>query len=56
MTLLQLIPGNLYKIINTYTFGITGICYGFQVLQVCESPNVPFTVLLERTEKGTDLD
>lgn len=29
-----------------------GICYGFQVLHVCESPNIPFTILFERFEKG----
>lgn len=29
-----------------------GICYGFQVLRVCESPNIPFTILYERFTEG----
>lgn len=29
-----------------------GICYGFQVLRVCESPNIPFTLLYERFTEG----
>ena len=31
---------------------VTGICYGFEVMQAAESPNTPFTVLYERFETG----
>ena len=30
----------------------TGICYGFQVMRVHESPNTPFSVLYERFEQS----
>ena len=30
----------------------TGICYGFQVMRVVESPNTPFTVLYTRFVEG----
>ena len=37
-----------YKCMNAFV----GICYGFQVLRVCESPNIPFTILFERFSEG----
>ena len=30
----------------------TGICYGFQLMRVVESPNTPFTVLYSRFVEG----
>lgn len=30
-----------------------GVCYGFQVMRVSESPNTPFAVLFERFKQGT---
>ena len=29
-----------------------GTCYGFQVMRMHESPNIPFTVLYERFKEG----
>ena len=29
-----------------------GVCYGFEVMQVAESPNTPFTVLHSRFKEG----
>lgn len=31
-----------------------GICYGFEVMRISESPNIPFTCIFERFKKGND--
>jgi hypothetical protein len=30
----------------------SGICYGYELMASCESPNVPFTLILTRFKKG----
>ena len=32
-----------------------GICYGFEVMRVQESPNTPFTILFEHFSEGNVL-
>ena len=42
------------RITNFHAFA--GICYGFEVLRICESPNIPFTILFQRFQKGIAID
>ena len=37
-------------LLATSTF--IGICYGFEVMRISESPNIPFTCIFERFKKG----
>lgn len=43
----------IIKQIDIFTFFIfQGVCYGLQVMQTMESPNVPFTILRTRFKTG----
>lgn len=43
---------NIIVLTGEEFLSFSGICYGFQVMTVNESPNTPFTILYERFEKG----
>ncbi len=44
-------PAYRYYINFIFHF-VTGICYGFQAMRLCESPDIPFTILYERFLRG----
>lgn len=41
----------LYYIEDDFEF-LLGVCYGFEVMRISESPNTPFTCIYERFKKG----